>query len=91
MAIYLWHGLAISMIHDIDRQTKMTSLSGLLVLYLGDHHSISGGGGGGGAEVFVADKLFISTRLGGALNNSNYITCFLQSQRQYLLTFQVIR
>ena len=33
-------------------------------LSLGGHHSISSGGG---AEVFVADKLFISTQLGGAL------------------------
>ena len=34
-------------------------------LSLSGHHSISGGGGG--AEVFVVGKLFISTRLGGAL------------------------
>ena len=30
-------------------------------------------GGGGGAGVFVAGKLFISTRLGGALKISNFI------------------
>ena len=39
---------------------------------LGGHHSISRGGGGGD---FVADKLFISTRLGGALRILNFITC----------------
>ena len=31
--------------------------------------------GGGGAEVLVAGKLFISTRLGGELKISNFITC----------------
>ena len=29
----------------------------------------------GGGGVFVADKLFISTRLGGALKLLNFITC----------------
>ena len=35
----------------------------------------SPGGGGGWAGVFVTDKLFISTRLGGALKISNFIEC----------------
>ena len=45
------------------------------VCYLGGHHSISRGGGG----FFVADKLFISTRLGGALKNSNFVTCLYRT------------
>ena len=36
-------------------------------LSLGDHHSLSRGGGRVWAEVFDADTLFISPRLGGAL------------------------
>ena len=34
---------------------------------------------GGGAGVFVAEKLFISTRLGGALKISNCITCLYRT------------
>ena len=52
----------------------------LVAEVLGGHHSISRGGGGAG--VFVADKLFISTGLGGALKISNlshvYIEQFLK-------------
>ena len=33
--------------------------------------------GGGEARVFIADKLFISTRLGGALKISIFITCYM--------------
>ena len=40
---------------------------------LGGRHVISRGGGR--AAVFVVDKLFISTRLGGALKISYFITC----------------
>ena len=35
--------------------------------------------GGGGPIVFVADKLFISTRLGGALKIINFITCLYRT------------
>ena len=33
----------------------------------------------GGTEVFVADKLFISTRLGCQLEIANSITCFYRT------------
>ena len=38
-----------------------------------------GGGGGGGGRSFVADKLFISTRRGGALKILNFITCLYKT------------
>ena len=38
------------------------------------HHSISGGRG---AEVFVVEKLFISTRLGGAQHFSKFYHMFI--------------
>ena len=34
---------------------------------------------GGGGGVFVADKLFISTKLGGALKISNFIICLYRT------------
>ena len=43
---------------------------------LGGHHSIFGGGGVVG--VFLSDKLFISTWLGGALNFLNFTTAYVK-------------
>ena len=44
------------------------------MLYQQGNHSISGGRG---AEVFVVEKLFISIRLGGAQNFSNFYHMFI--------------
>ena len=41
--------------------------------------TIQSPGGEGGAGIFVADKLFISTRLDGALKISNFNTCFYKT------------
>ena len=52
---------------------------------LGVHHPITRGGGG---SFLVADKLFISTKLGGALKISNFIIYLyrtLSSWHKYLL------
>ena len=49
----------------------------------GAHYSISRGGGGG-LEVFVAFKLFISTRIGGALKILNFLTCLYTIEIKYL-------
>ena len=46
---------------------------------LGGHRSISGGGGEGCSVVFVSDKLFISTQLGGALKILKFITCLYKT------------
>ena len=43
---------------------------------LGAHHPITRGGGG---VVFVADKFFISTKLGGSLKISNFIICLYRT------------
>ena len=42
----------------------------------GAYNLITRGGGRGG--VFVADKLFISTKLGGALKISNFIYVYIE-------------
>ena len=50
-------------IHRMQQIPELTDLQ----ISLGSHQSISRVGGGGGVGVFVADKLFISTWLGGTL------------------------
>ena len=55
---------------------------------LGGHYLISGGGGGGGGSgIFVADKLFSSTRLGGALKISNFISYLCRTVLEIYIFF----
>ena len=58
-----------AVVHNLTRRTSPC-------ICKGGHHSISMGGGDG---VFVANKLFISTWLGGALKISHFITCFYRT------------
>ena len=46
---------------------------------------------GGGARVFVSWKLFISSRLGGALKNSNFITRLYRTVLEVNYLFQSAR
>ena len=52
---------------------------------LGGHHPITTGGGTAG--VFVADKLFISTTLSGALKILNFITCLYRTVLEKIYLF----
>ena len=45
----------------------------------GPPFNLQGGGGRGVARVFVTDKLFISTGLGGALKMLNFIICLYRT------------
>ena len=55
---------------------------------LGAHDPITMGRGGG---VFVVDKLFISTKLGGALKIPNFIICLYRTvlDVNYILTKKI--
>ena len=58
--------------HEGDDNTPSAPTGRRVKIAFPQGATIQSSGGGGGAGVFVSDKLFISTWLGGALNFLNF-------------------